>query len=42
MMEFNPERVSLEKVKPTRDDWSHGTLLIVEELLRSSNIEGEV
>lgn len=42
MMEFNPERLSLEKVKPTRDDWSHGTLLIIEELLRSSNMDGEV
>ena len=26
----------------TRDDWVHGSLLVVNELLRCSNIEGEV
>ena len=25
----------------TRDDWSHGSLLIINELLRCSNVEGE-
>ena len=25
-----------------RDDWSHGSLLVVNELLRCSNVEGEV
>ena len=25
-----------------RDDWAHGSLLVVNELLRCSNVEGEV
>lgn len=28
--------------KLSRDDWAHGSLLIMNELLRCSNIEGEV
>jgi FKBP12-rapamycin complex-associated protein len=28
--------------KLTKDDWAHGSLLIVNELLRCSNVEGEV
>ena len=28
--------------KMGRDDWAHGSLLIINELLRCSNIEGEV
>ena len=35
------EIVGREK-KLTRDDWAHGSLLIVNELLRCSNVEGEV
>ena len=35
------ETVGREK-KLTRDDWAHGSLLIVNELLRCSNVEGEV
>lgn len=31
-----------DKVKPTKDDWSHGTLMIIEELLRCSNMDAEV
>lgn len=35
------ETYSREK-KLSRDDWAHGSLLIVNELLRCSNVEGEV
>ena len=35
------ESVGREK-KLSRDDWAHGSLLIVNELLRCSNVEGEV
>ena len=35
------EHVGREK-KISRDDWAHGSLLIVNELLRCSNVEGEV
>ena len=42
MMEYSTDQISMEKVKPTRDDWSHGTLLVIEELLRCSHLDGEV
>ncbi|ESO95689.1 hypothetical protein LOTGIDRAFT_214800 [Lottia gigantea] len=33
--------VTLREHKMTRDDWMHGSLLIINELLRCSNVEGE-
>lgn len=40
--DYNSEEVAGEKLKPTKDDWNHGTLLILEELLRASNLSIEV
>lgn len=36
------DETSGREKKLTRDDWAHGSLLIVNELLRCSNVEGEV
>jgi len=33
---------TLREKKLSREDWAHGSLLIVNELLRCSNVEGEV
>jgi len=33
---------SLREKKLTREDWAHGALLVINELLRCSNVEGEV
>ena len=32
----------LKEKKMSRDEWTHGSLLIINELLRCSNVEGEV
>lgn len=32
----------LKERKMSRDEWTHGSLLIINELLRCSNAEGEV
>lgn len=40
--DYNTEWAGNEKLKPTKDDWNHGTLLILEELLRFSNSDIEV
>ena len=32
----------LKERKMTKDEWVHGSLLIINELLRCSNVEGEV
>lgn len=36
-----PEESELKEKKMNRDDWVHGSLLVINELLRCSNVEGE-
>ena len=36
------DEMTAREKKMGRDDWAHGSLLIINELLRCSNIEGEV
>lgn len=40
--EKNFDEMTAREKKMGRDDWAHGSLLIINELLRCSNIEGEV
>nr|KAG5704724.1 hypothetical protein BaRGS_005180 [Batillaria attramentaria] len=37
-----PDDAQLKERKMSKDDWVHGSLLIINELLRCSNMEGEV
>lgn len=36
------DETQMREKKMTREDWTHGSLLIINELLRCSNVEGEV
>ena len=36
------DEVFVKEKKLSRDDWAHGSLLVINELLRCSNMEGEV
>ena len=40
--EDHVDDAQLKERKMTRDEWVHGSLLIINELLRCSNVEGEV
>ena len=40
--EDHVDDAQLKERKMTKDEWVHGSLLIINELLRCSNVEGEV